>query len=106
MATLIVRRHQARVDKRAAYEIWLDGVSVGRLRQEQELELETFVGPHVLQARAAWVSSEPLRFEQEGAAREIEVEVNLRGARLVLVTLLPPLALVRRQRYLALRVVR
>ena len=84
MAVVTIRRDGGYTDRLREYHIWLDGIEVGRLRDSQELGLETTSGSHTLVARIDWCGSRPLPFEVGSADTVVLVRSALRGWRVAL----------------------
>jgi hypothetical protein len=102
MALLTIRRDRGYADKMREYQVWLDGIEVGQIREHDELRLEIPSGSHVLVARIDWCGSRPLRFEVGSADSVVLVRSALRSWRVALGTLY---ILLNRNGYLKLELV-
>jgi hypothetical protein len=83
MPQLTIRRDRGWSDKFAQYKIQLDGRTVGLLAEGASLRQEITPGPHTIQARIAWCSSEELHSEATGDVN-LRVKSARRGWRVLL----------------------
>jgi len=82
-----IKRDSGYADRLRAYQIVLDGQTVGELRNGEELKLGASPGRHQLYVKIDWCRSPIVDFDDDGGLVSFDCGSSLRGWRLFLVLL-------------------
>ena len=84
MTNLIVARDSGYADRLRAYEIVLDGVVIGTIRNGETKTFSIVPGLHYLSLKIDWCGSKPVAFAAaDGTSVAFDAKSNLRGAKIV-----------------------
>ena len=85
MATIRINRDSGYADRLRAYQVVVDGKTIGKIKNRETKEFETMRGDHELFLKIDWCRSDKIEFSvADKEKKEFDCGSSLRGLRLFL----------------------